>query len=240
MYRNQRIIATICARGGSRGVPGKNIKRILGKPLLVYTLEQVQALSWIDRIVVSTDDAKIQRVARKAGIEVPFLRPKKYATNTASKLPAIINTVQKAERLWQETYDVVLDLDPTSPLRTLKDIEDSVKLLLADDKTLSVFSVCQAAKNPYFNMVEPTSRGYVRLSKKPPQPLTRRQDAPPVYSMNASIYVMRKNDLFERKTFFTERTKAYLMPEERSVDIDRPLDFEFVSFMLERATRSQR
>lgn len=237
MYKGKSVVLTICARGGSKGVPGKNIKPILGKPLIGYTIEQAKTLDWIDRIVVSTDNNEIKKVAEDFGLEVPFMRPAKLATDTAGKLPAIIHTVKEAEKQWGESYKIVLDLDPTSPLRNLDDIVGVVNTLTKEPNVKSVFSVCEAYKNPYFNMVEKNKNGYVELSKKPQRPILRRQDAPKVFEMNASIYAMWKKDLLAEKTFFTDKTKIYLMPRERSCDIDSQIDFDFVEFLMKKDKR---
>jgi CMP-N,N'-diacetyllegionaminic acid synthase len=233
MYHNLKTIITICARGGSKSVPGKNIKSLAGKPLLAYTIEQAQSLEWVDRIVVSTDDEHIKKVAEEYGVEVPFLRPPELATDTSAKAPAIKHAIETSQSFWHESYDVVVDLDPTSPLRTLDDINASLALL-TQPQTLSVFSVSESYKNPYFNMVEPDEKGYVHLSKTPQKPIFRRQDAPAVYSMNASIYVMRVSDFLKQNSFFTSQTRVHIMPEERSIDIDRPIDFEWVEFLMSK------
>lgn len=234
MYQGHKIIITICARGGSKGVPKKNIRPLLGKPLLAYTIEQVKALSWVDRIVVSTDDPEIREIATKWGIEVPFLRPKYLATDTAAKIPVIIHAIRKAQSYWHETFDINIDMDVTSPLRKTSDIKNALKLLINTPYTKAVFSVYPASRSPYFNMVEPDKDGYVHLSKMLKNPILRRQDSPIVYAMNASIYVMRVKDLLKEKSYHTNQTRAYLMPEERSIDIDKPLDFEFVEFLMRK------
>jgi len=232
MYLTHKIICTICARGGSKGVPKKNLKEIAGLPLIAHTIKQAQQLKWIDRIIVSTDDIEIQTVAKKYGVEVPFLRPPELATDTAAKVPAIIDTVIKTSDFFHEQYDLLLDLDPTSPLRNIQDIKTAIDLLVSSPQTKSVFSVTPAYKSPYFNMVELNSQGYACLSKTLTQPIVRRQDAPPVFDMNASIYVMWIKNLLKLKTFFTNKTKIYIMPEERSIDIDRPIDFKLVELLM--------
>ncbi len=234
MYKGKSVVLTICARGGSKGVPGKNIKPLLGKPIIGYTIEQAKALDWVDRIVVSTDSEDIKKVAEDFGLEVSFLRPAELATDNAGKLPAIIHALETTEKRWGGSYDIVLDLDPTSPLRNIDDIKRVVEILTGEPNIKSVFSVCEAYKNPYFNMVEEDENGYVQLSKKPAKSISRRQDAPKVYEMNASIYAMWKKDLLLEKTFFTDRTKIYVMPRERSCDIDSPLDFKFVEFLMKK------
>lgn len=232
MYHNNKVIATICARGGSKGVPNKNIRPILGKPLLLYTLEQVKALPWVDRIVVSTDSEAIKEVATTANIEVPFLRPSEFAQDDSPKIPAILCAISQAEQTWKEQYDIVLDLDPTSPLRGLDDIE-AVMQMLMQPRTEIVVTATPSYKNPYFNMIEQTKTGYIKRVKQPKKIITRRQDAPKVYDMNASIYGMKISALKKWQTYFTPKTRVHIMAEDRSIDIDRPIDFLLVEHVLQ-------
>jgi len=235
MYKGKNVILTICARGDSKGVLGKNIKPLLGKPLIEYTINQAKSLPFVDRIIVSTDDLKIKKVAEKLGLEVPFLRPKQLASDKAAKVPAIIHAVKTAEEIYKQEFDVVIDLDPTSPLRSLKDIRSILDILVTTANTKSVFSVTDAYKNPYFNMVEMNKNKYVYISKKLRTKVVRRQDAPVVYEMNASIYAAWKNVLYKEKTFFTNQARVHVMPKERSVDIDIPVDFKFVELLMKEA-----
>ncbi|MDD2822977.1 MAG: acylneuraminate cytidylyltransferase family protein [Candidatus Daviesbacteria bacterium] len=237
MYKNKKIVLTICARGGSKGYPGKNIKSIFRKPLLAYSIEQAKALDWVDRIVVSTDDPKIKKVAEKWGVEVPFLRPPELATDTVSKIPVFLHAIQEAEKHWNEKYDIWVDLDVTSPLRFSEDIEQAVRLLFTPE-TISVITAMESHHNPYYNMLEKDNKGYISLSKKHSQSVVRRQDAPKVYAMNGSIYVMWCDELVKRKTFFTEKTQLYVMPPERSFDIDNAVDFEIVKLYLKQRIKS--
>ncbi|MBI5357166.1 acylneuraminate cytidylyltransferase family protein [Candidatus Collierbacteria bacterium] len=234
MYKSYSIIVVICARGGSKGVPGKNIRLLNGKPLITYTIEQAKKFDWADRIVVSTDDGEIKSVAEKCGVNPPFLRPKELATDEISVIPAVIHAVRKAENYWKEQYDIVVNLSPTGPLRIVKDIEAAVKTLVNIPNTESVFSVSESNNNPYFNMYEVDSRGYATLSKRTTKLVTRRQDAPKVYLQNGSIYAMWKREIFGEKDLFERKTRVYVMPEERSVDIDTNLDFEFAEFLMRR------
>jgi len=232
LLNNQKIIITICARGGSKGVPGKNIKPLFGKPLIIHTIEQAKRVINNPRIIVSTDNPKIKAVAEKAGVEVPFLRNSNLAKDDTPKVPVIIDAVKRAEQHWQENYNIVLDLDPTSPLRNLGDIHQVLTTLVETPNTETVFTVNESYKNPYFNMVELDQEDYAHLSKTPDKAIGRRQDAPKVFTMNASIYAMWKDKLFARKTFFTDQTRVYVMPEERSVDIDRSIDFKIVELLM--------
>ncbi|MFA5932999.1 MAG: acylneuraminate cytidylyltransferase family protein [Microgenomates group bacterium] len=239
MYKKKKIILTICARGGSKGLPGKNTKNLLGKPLIAYSIEQAKTLSWIDRIVISTDDKEIKKVAEKMGVEVPFMRPAALATDVAPKIPVFLHAIQEAEKYWNEKYDIWVDLDATSPLRFTDDIKKTIDLLFARD-TLSVITAMESHHNPYYNMVEMDDQKYVSVSKKLSQSVTRRQDAPKVYAMNGSIYVMWRDELLKRGTFFTNKTKLYIMPPERSFDIDNLVDFEIVKLYLKQRVKKEK
>jgi CMP-N-acetylneuraminic acid synthetase len=220
-------IATICARGGSQGVPGKNIRPLAGKPLIVHTIEQARACRGIEKVYVSTDDPRIADVARQAGAEVPFLRPAELATAQAPKLPVIRHLVEALERLGQKVAKIV-DLDPTSPLRDIADIEACLALLTPD--TDVVITGYEAEKNPYFNMVEYDAQGRVRLVKTPPAAVEARQAAPKVYAMNASIYVWHRHTL--AKGLWEGRAALHVMPRSRSIDIDTPIDFKLVELLM--------
>lgn len=220
------VITTICARGGSVGVPGKNIKSLLGKPLIVHTIEQAFACPGIDRVFVSTDDEDIAKVAAEAGAEVPGLRPPELATSDAPKLAAIRHLVECVEAEGVAVEKIV-DLDPTSPLREVSDIQACMALL--DDESDVVITAYEAEKNPYFNMVEAQPDGNIRLVKQLDN-VVARQQAPKVYSMNASIYVWHRHTL--EKGLWDGRTRLYVMPHERSVDIDNPIDFKIVEMLM--------
>ena len=225
-------IATICARGGSSGLPGKNIKLLAGKPLIVHTIEQAFACQRIKRVFVSTDSPEIAEVARSAGAEVPGLRPAELATATAAKMPVIRHLVGLMEAQGVEVSRIV-DLDPTSPLRLMTDIESCLDLLDAD--TDVVITGYPAEKNPYFNMVEAKPDGNIGLVKSLPGGVVARQQAPVVFAMNASVYVWHRHTL--DLGLWEGRVKLHAMPRERSIDIDTPIDFRLVELLLaERGT----
>lgn len=237
MYKGNSILTVICARGGSRGIPRKNVKLLNGRPLIGYTIEQAKKFSFADRVVVSTDDEEIKSIAETCGIEIPFLRPKELATDEISVIPAVIHAVQTAEDYWKEKYDIVVNLSPTCPLRLMKDIELAVKTLTDIPDTESVFSVSESNNNPYFNIYEMDEEGYATLSKRMKESAIRRQDAHKVYLQNGSIYAIWKKTLFEKKNFDTDKTRIYIMPEERSVDIDTSLDFEIAEFLMRKTEK---
>lgn len=222
-------VATICARGGSRGVPGKNIRPLAGHPLLAYTISSALTCPAVDRVIVSTDSDAVAEVARRYGAEVPFMRPASLAGDEAGKIPVLQHAVLALEAKGAG-IDVIVDLDPTCPLRTVDEIEACWRLVQTPDTDV-VFTVTAARKNPYFNMVE-IADGYAQLCKVPDRPVVRRQDAPTVYEMNASIYAWRRQHLIDDGRLIGVRSRILEMPAERSHDIDLEIDFAFLEFLV--------
>ncbi|MGE3609155.1 MAG: flagellar modification protein B [Bacteriovoracaceae bacterium] len=228
------VLVTICARGGSKGVFQKNIRQLNGQPLIYYTIKK--ALEWgkAKRIIVSTDSEQIKAAALEAGAEVPFMRPAELSDDYSAKQPAIRHALIESERIFNEHYDYVLDLDPTAPIRTVEDIENSIRMFEEKD-TDFLFSVVHAHKNPYFNMVEVNSEGKVEISKKLPGKIVRRQDAPKVYSFNASIYVYSRRylaDEFYKTKVIPDNASFYVMDDLSGIDIDREIDFKYIEFLI--------
>ncbi|OYO31198.1 flagellar modification protein B [Janthinobacterium sp. PC23-8] len=224
-------ICTICARGGSKGVLGKNVRIMNGKPLIAHTIAQAKESGLFDAIAVSSDSAEILAIAEACGVNYLIRRPDELATDSAAKLPVIQHAVAEVERQRGEVFDTLVDLDATSPLRTVDDVRNAVALLETTGAG-NVITAMPARRSPYFNLVEVDAEGKVNLSKRPAQPFVRRQDAPACYDMNASIYVWRRDILFTSPSLFNDDTKLYVMPEERSIDIDSDLDFRFVEFLM--------
>lgn len=238
MDYSMKRLCTICARGGSKGLPGKNIRPLLARPLLAWTVEVARETGLFDEIAVSSDSAEILATAAEAGVDLLVKRPTELGSDTAGKLPAIQHCVVEAEERSGEIFDVVVDLDVTSPLRLTKDISGAVALLEASDAT-NVITGSPARRSPYFNLVERSSDGFAGLSKRPAGgTLIRRQDAPACFDMNASIYVWWRDALLRGGAVFMERTLLYEMPEDRSVDIDSALDFEIVRLLLEQRIKA--
>ncbi|RYX91171.1 MAG: acylneuraminate cytidylyltransferase family protein [Comamonadaceae bacterium] len=223
-------IISICARGGSAGVPGKNIRPLCGKPLIAWTIRQALDSGEADQVVVSTDSEDIAAVARAHGAEVPFLRPGELATATAGKLPVIQHLVE-----WVEAHrgpvTRVIDLDPTSPLRDMVDIKACAAML--DDATDVVITGYESDKNPYFNMVEQKDSGFFGRVCAPASEVLGRQLAPKVYAMNASIYAWHRHTLAS-SLWATPRIRLHVMPRERSIDIDHPIDFDIVEMLMKK------
>ena len=228
-------LCTILARGGSKGVPGKNIRPLGGKPLLLHSIEQAKASGLFDVVAVSSDDEVILALAKEGGVDECVMRLPEHATDTAAKLPAIRHCVEEVEKRRDCSFDVVVDLQPTSPLREAQDISAAV-LLVEVLGAENVITGSIAKSSPYFSLVEERTNGTVGLSKPTDPPIVRRQDAPKCFDMNGSIYVWQRAALMEKDGLFLPTTRLYEMPEERSVDIDTELDFEFAEFLLARAS----
>ncbi len=228
-----RRLCTILARGGSKGVPGKNIRLLAGRPLIAHSVEQARACGLFDVVAVSSDDPAILSAAEKAGADELVVRPGELASDEAAKLPAIRHCVEVVEASRDGRFDVIVDLQPTSPLRSVEDVLGAVALL-EEEKAGNVITGSQAKCSPYFNLVEVLSDGTVGLSKPTDPPITRRQDAPASFDMNGSIYVWQRDVLMEGAGLFMPGTRLFEMPEERSADIDTELDFAFVAFLMAR------
>ncbi len=224
------IIGLIPARGGSKGIPGKNIRKIAGKPLIAWTIQAALESNILKRIIVSTDDTNIAKVARDWGAEVPFLRPAEFASDTSSQFSVVEHALRWLEEHEGHSSRYCLLLQPTSPLRTKEDILNSQKIANAKDAT-AVVSVCEANPHPYLVKTirrDGTLENFIPLNTT----IDRRQDMPPAYSLNGAIYLNRIDSLVKERTFVPKDAIAYIMPEERSIDIDTPLDFRIAEFIL--------
>lgn len=228
-----KVLCTICARGGSKGLPNKNIKHLLGKPLIVWTIEQAIDSGIFNRIVVSSDSEEILSIAAKSGAEVFFKRSPELSDDQVGKIPVIRDALLRSENFFKEVYDIIVDLDVTSPLRTPEDIVAAFNLFIERDYD-NLFSATVARRNPYFNMVEIDSYGKVKLCKAKEESVKRRQDAPEVYEMNASIYIWKREILLIQDSLFLDKTGLYIMAQEKSFDIDSPVDFIIVECLMRK------
>ena len=226
------ILCTICARGGSVGVINKALKKINGKHLIEITINQALKSKVFDEIVVSTDSKKIQKIAIKKGAKSWFLREKKLSNSYSSKIFAIRDALLKSEIKFKKKFDICVDLDITSPLRKTEDIQNALRLFLRNKRTQNLFSVCEARRNPYFNMVEIKDRqiSLVKSSYKN-NSILRRQSAPKVFDMNASIYIWKRLRLLKSNKLFSKNTNIYIMPQSRSIDIDSNFDLNLIKYL---------
>lgn len=225
------ILTTILARKGSKGVAGKNKKVICGKPLIQWTLEQARASEVSGEIVVSSDDEDIIRIAEELGVDLTLIRPDEHASDRSSKVMALRDCVNKTESALNKKYDVIIDLDVTSPLRLPTDIDNALDVF-KKNKATNVITGAKSRRSPYFNLVEINKDQKVQLCKQLDSQVVRRQDAPQTFDMNASIYVWSRGSLVDAKGVFLSKTYLYEMPEERSFDIDSELDFKIVEMLL--------
>lgn len=229
--KNFKVLCTICARGGSKGVKNKNIKVINGKPLIAYTVEQAKESKLFEHIVISTDSDDIANIAKKYGAEVFFKRSDEMASDTAGKLDVIRDAFKRSEEHYGEKYDYLIDLDATAPLREVGDILNAFEQFLNDDND-NLITAMPGRRSPYFNLVEKDKSGKVTLSKMLDDSVVRRQDAPKSYDMNASIYIWKRETILSENSLFLEKTGLYVMPEERSIDIDSELDYKLVALIM--------
>jgi CMP-N,N'-diacetyllegionaminic acid synthase len=222
------ILAIIPARGGSKGLPRKNIRRINGKPLIYYTIKEAQESKFLDRIVVSTDDQEIARVAISFGVEV-ITRPAELAMDDTPSLPVFQHAIRYLEEVGDSYYDTIVILQPTSPLRTAADIDGAIGKYLQTGCG-SVLSVCRAEHPPHWmftlqgDILEPVIEGGDKI--------TRRQDIPEVYRLNGAVSVTHRDNIMKQNRIITDDARAFIMPEERSIDIDTELDFKLAELLL--------
>lgn len=226
-------ICTITVRAGSKGVPGKNLRVVAGRPLYGHSVVQAARSGLFDQIVVSSDSDEILSMAPSYGATGTVVRPPEMATDTAGKVPAIAHAVRTTEQRTGEVYDVCVDLDATSPLRTVDDIRAAVAMFETADAD-SLITGSEARRNPYFNLVEERADGTVGVSKTPGDAVLRRQDAPRCFDMNGSIYVWRRRALLEEQVVFFPSTILYEMPAERSTDVDSEFDFAIVEWLMDK------
>jgi len=231
MYKGKTILGLIPARGGSKGLSRKNIKPLLDKPLIAWTIERSLASKYLDRVIVSTDDKEIKDISRKYGAEIPFTRPKKLAEDNAKGIEVVLHAIdwlKKNDR--RKQYDLLMLLQPTSPLRATEDIDKTIELLFLKEAK-AIVSVCEVDHHPLWSNTLPEDgcmKNFIRqeiMNKN-------RQELPVFYRLNGAIYLAYCNYIKEQKSFFGEKTFAYIMPKNRSVDIDNKVDFKLAEILM--------
>jgi CMP-N-acetylneuraminic acid synthetase len=220
-----KILALIPARGGSKGIPRKNIKPLVGKPLIAWTITEALKSCYLDEVVVSTEDAEIADVAKQWGASLPFMRPAELAQDDTPGAAPAIHALQVLPG-----YDVVLLLQPTSPLRTTADIDAFIEKAM-EEKPQSMTSVYPTPKNPYWMYTLGDSARLQPIMGA--QTIHRRQDMPTIYAANGALYWAEKNWLAANNTFVTSETTGYVMPAERSIDLDSPVDWQLAELLLQ-------
>ena len=230
MIGDKQLLAIVPARGGSKRLPGKNIMDLAGKPLIAWTIEAALNSQYIDRVIVSTDDEEIASIGKRCGADVPFLRPQNLAVDDASSIDTVINVLEEIESI-DKYYEYVVLLQPTSPLRTSKHIDNAVELMQRSE-SYSIISMCEAEHPPQWsgtlsddhNLCEFLDYSIINR---------RSQELDKYYRVNGAIYLCDSDKIMQEKTFFTSgKCKAFIMEQEMSVDIDTKMDFDIAGFLI--------
>jgi CMP-N-acetylneuraminic acid synthetase len=225
------ILGVIPARGGSKSVPRKNIALLQGKPVIAYTIEAAQQSQLLTHFLVSSEDAEIIAIAKEYGAPVPFIRSAELATDNAPTLPVVQHAVREMETQNNITYDFVVLLQPTTPLRLAEDIDLAIKKLISTEAD-SVISVCDVGAYHPARMRQIVNDQLVELPIREPKEMLRRQDLPPVYIRNGAIYAVKRDVVMYQNSMVGKVSRPYIMPEERSVNIDSKLDFILAEILL--------
>jgi len=225
------VVAGIFARGGSKGVPRKNIRMLAGKPLIAHAIETARASTLIDRVFVSTDDQAIADVAARLGAEVPFVRPAALAQDDSPEWLAWQHAIRTIAGGSPPDWAAFVSVPTTAPLRRVEDVDACITALLSSDADI-VIAVKRAERSPYFNMVTIDDQGYARLVIEPPTRIWRRQDAPAVYDIAPVAYAARPAFVLSATSMFDGRVKAVVVPAERALDIDTEFEFRLAEWLL--------
>jgi len=235
--KNKKILCVILARGGSKGIPGKNIKDLAGHPLLAYTICEARRSKYINRIIVSSDDDEIREVAVRYGAEAPFRRPEELSTDTAKPVECNLHATKWAEEDGGIKYDYVVELLCTNPFKTVEDIDSAIEMQIETNAD-SVIAV-MPLEDHHPIRIKKIVDGKIRDFCLPEIPESRRQDLKPdAYIRNGSIYCMRRDMLEKGIRYGTDNSRAYIMPRERTVNIDESMDFVIASILMEKEDKS--
>lgn len=227
MINGKKIVAVIPARGGSKGILRKNTRDLAGKPLIAWTIEAASKSKYLDRVILSSDDNEIIEIAKSYGCEAPFIRPAYLATDDAISADVILHALDEVD-----SYDYVVMLQPTSPLRTTEDIDQCIEMLF-DKKANSCVSICESSQSPYW-MYTLNDEDKIGSFVKEEELILRRQDLPVVYSLNGAIYISEIDWFRKKKSFLTNQTVGFIMPRSRSYDIDTNEDFLFCECIMRK------
>jgi CMP-N,N'-diacetyllegionaminic acid synthase len=232
VFNSKSILAIIPARGGSKGIPRKNIIEVAGKPLIAWTIEESKKSNYIDRLILSSEDEEIIKVAKEWGCEVPFVRPLELAQDDTPGIEPMLHAMEAIP----EKYDYVVLLQPTSPLRTVEDIDSCIEHCFQNEAFACV-SVTEPVHNPYW-MYTLDNRGHLNPLMAEPL-ITRRQNLPAVYALNGAVFIAQKEWLERNRSFKSAETLAYIMNGTRSLDIDSKEDLTLFAALILKRTHNQ-
>jgi len=231
MYNNKKILAVIPARGGSKGLPGKNIKPLLGRPLIGWTIEQAKACEYIDEIFVSTDSKEIAEVAEQFGISVPSLRPVELATDTASSIDVITYTIDLLENAGKK-FDILVLLETTSPLRDAEDINCAIRTLIETEGAESIVGICKTENaHPDF-LVHKEHSNFIKPYQKNDFIFKRRQEIGNLYFFEGTLYISYIEALKAKRSFYHEKALGYEVPKYKSFEVDDMVDFKIIEALM--------
>ncbi|MBU3154824.1 cytidylyltransferase domain-containing protein [Clostridium estertheticum] len=231
MYKNKKFLAIIPARGGSKSIPNKNIMSICGKPLIAYTIDAGKKSKYIDEIIVSTDSDVIKVIAEQYGAKVPFLRPEELSNDTSKSIDVVIHVINFYKKN-DVSFDYVILLQPTSPLRTFEHLDNAIEKLIESNST-SLVSVCEADENPVLMRRIENEKLKEVISFEGTN--LRRQDLPTFYKFNGALYINSNDMLMNKRKFVDENTVPYVMDKESSIDIDTMLDARLVELIIKES-----
>jgi len=227
------IIALICARSGSKGVPNKNIKLLAGKPLIVRSINQIKELKEINRVIVSTDSEEIANIAINAGAEVPFMRPKKLSEDDTPEWLVWRHALESINKIDSSYPDILIIVPVTAPLRTVDDLKNCLIEYQKGNADI-IITATDSHRSPYFNMVKIDKEGMANLVISPGETITRRQDTPHVYDMTTVAYVTTPKFVLENDSIFSGKVRHVHIPIERALDIDTSFDFKIAELLLSK------
>ena len=226
MINGKSVLTVIPARGGSKGLPRKNILPLADKPLILWTIEKANKSKYIDRCIISTDDQEIADIAKYGGGDVPFIRPKELALDNTPTSEVLLHALKTIN----EKYDILLVLQPTTPLRSLEDIDGALETFVARNAS-SLVSVCESTQPPEWSVIIDKDN-FFGNSAKLLMKEKRRQDYKKTYDLNGSIFLSNVNTYKKTKSFYSQEAVAYIIPKERSIDIDDKFDLDFAEYLL--------
>lgn len=231
MYKDKSFLAIVPARGGSKGLPRKNIKELCGKPLIAWTIDEAKKSKYVDEIVVTTDSDEIASVSKQYGAKVPFIRPAELANDVAKSIDVVEHTIEFYKKQYQKEFDYIVLLEPTSPMRDASDIDCAIEQLLVSDAD-SIVGVCRTEdQNPAF-LVKISEDRRITGYKDEKMTSIRRQDIEDVYFFEGTVYISKTDVLLSKKSFYHNNTLAYEVPKYKSLEVDDIYDFIMIEALI--------
>lgn len=234
MYKDKTILGIIPARGGSKGLPGKNIRMLAGKPLIAWTIDSAKKSKYIDELIVSTDDKKIAEVSKKRGAKVPFIRPRELSTDKATSIDVMIHALDYFKNKGI-CFDYMIMLEPTSPLREVEDIDSSIEMLINNrSRAVSIVGISRVeAAHPVFDVMV-DNYGLIKPYTGDFSKVGRRQDLSELYFFEGTVYVSDVKELYRRRSYYHDKTLGYIVPKWKSLEVDDLVDLMCIETILKK------